>query len=159
MATSCLGHFWFWMNSHIPWCWENPLILTKRGKENKGLWWVWILGGVTSKGSCWLVCVSDSSRILEAAAIAAFKRPLWVHLQRPGSWVTSSWGCISQSLIEEMTGLAWHGQCKCLECSRISKATHNTHSFTLWALLPRCWWTVFGDLHTLFSINNKGFHS
>ena len=23
---------WFWMNSHIPCCWENPLILTKRGK-------------------------------------------------------------------------------------------------------------------------------
>ena len=32
MTTSCLGPLCFWMNSHIPCCWENPLILTKRGK-------------------------------------------------------------------------------------------------------------------------------
>ena len=32
MATSCLGLFWLWMNSHIPCLGENPLILTKRGK-------------------------------------------------------------------------------------------------------------------------------
>ena len=32
MSTWCLGPLWFWMNSHIPCCWENPLILTKRGK-------------------------------------------------------------------------------------------------------------------------------
>ena len=24
---------------------------------------------------------------------------------------------------------------------------------------PGCWWTLFGGLHTLFSVKNKGFHS
>ena len=118
MTTSCLGLLWFWKNSHIPWWQENPLILTKRGKQSKELCWVWILGKVTCKGSCWLVCVSDSPRILEAAVIPPLKSTDWVHLQRPGSWVTSSWGCISRSLIEKMTGLAWHGECKYLEWFR-----------------------------------------
>ena len=34
----------------------------------------------------------------------------------------------------------------------------NTHS-QLGHSCPRCWWTVFGGLHTLFSVKNKGFHS
>ena len=32
MATSYLDPLWFWMNSHIPCCSENPLILTEIGK-------------------------------------------------------------------------------------------------------------------------------
>ena len=79
---------------------------------------VWIFVGVARKGSDWLVCFSDSPRILVATAILALERAQWIDLQRPGSWVTSSWGSISRSLIEEMTGLAWHRQCKLLEWFR-----------------------------------------
>ena len=91
---------------------KNPWYLPKEGNKTE-LCCVWILGEVTGKGSCWLVHVSDSPKILEATAIPPFKRTRWVHLQRPGSWVMSS--CISRSLIKEMTGLAWQWQCKYLE--------------------------------------------
>ena len=76
------------------------------------------IGEVPGKSSGWLVCVSDSPRILEATALPPLKRTQWGHLQRTGSWVPSSWGCISPCMIEEMTGLAWHRQCKCLELFR-----------------------------------------
>ena len=92
---------------------KTPSYLLKEG--NKEFCWVWILGGVTSKGSCWLVCVTDFPRILQATATPPLKRKGWGYLQTSGSWVKSSWGCISRSLIEEMTGLAWHWQYKCLE--------------------------------------------
>ena len=71
--------------------------------------------GVTDEGSDWLMCVSDSPRILAVSAISTLKRTQTVDLQRPGSWVTSSWGSTSRFMIEEMTGLAWHRQCKRLE--------------------------------------------
>ena len=62
--------------------------------------------------------VSNSPRNLAVTALLAFKGAEWIHLQRPGPWVTSSWGCIFRSLIEEMTGLAWHRQCKLMEWFR-----------------------------------------
>ena len=76
------------------------------------------IGEVPGKSSGWLVCVSDSPRILEATAIPPLKRIQWGRLERPGSWMMSSWCCLSQSLVEKMTGLAWHRQCKCLELFR-----------------------------------------
>ena len=97
---------------------KTPWYLPKEGNKTKNCAGFGYCGGVTGKGSCLLVCVSDSPRILKAAAMPPLKSTGWVHLQRSGSWVTSSWGCISRSLIEEMTGLAWHGQCKCLEWFR-----------------------------------------
>uniref|UniRef100_A0AC11EQ40 Uncharacterized protein n=1 Tax=Ovis aries TaxID=9940 RepID=A0AC11EQ40_SHEEP len=70
------------------------------------------------------------SRFLQATVISPLVSTVLFYLERPGSWVTSFCGCISRFLIEEMTGLAWHGQCKCLEWFRNQKAVPNTHSLT-----------------------------
>ena len=63
-------------------------------------------------------CVSLNSPRLKTSALASFMGAQKLALQRPGSWVTPSWDSTSQFLIEEMTGLAWLQQCKCLDSFR-----------------------------------------
>ena len=73
--------------------------------------------GVTGKYTGWRVCLSNSPR-LKTSALASFMGAQKLALQRPGSWVTSSWDSTSQFLIEKMTELAWLQQCKCLDWFR-----------------------------------------
>ena len=115
---------------HFCSCSEKHLILPK-GKWKSCL--LWILRGVTGKGSGWLVCISVSPSFLKGSALSAFKGAqrswkIW-EPRRPGSWVMSSWGCIFQFMTEEITGLAWLLQHKfgLLQESIRARQTH-THS-------------------------------
>ena len=104
------------------------------------------------------LCVSDSSRILEATAIPPLKRTLWIYLQRPGSWVTSSWCSTLGLWLRKWQDWPDTGSVNAWCGSGISKAPPSNHSH-LGHSCPGCWWTVFGGLQTLFSLKNKGFHS
>ena len=79
------------------------------------------------------MCISVSPRFLRRSALAAFwgAQSSWTlrKPQRPGSWVMSSWGCISRFMTEEITGLAWLLQHKfgLLQESTRAERTH-THS-------------------------------
>ena len=68
-------------------------------------------------------------RVCRATASATFScaHSVWTS-RRPGSWVRSSWGCISRFSIEETTGLAWLPQCKFWPLQESIRPTPNTYS-------------------------------
>ena len=112
-----LGLFGFGWTLISPAAEKTPWYLPKEGNKTKncaesGYWGESLVRAHAN----W--CVFGTPRILEDTATQPLNRTKWVHLKRPGSWVTSSWGSASHFMIEEMTGLAWHRQCKFLEWFR-----------------------------------------
>ena len=60
--------------------------------------------GVLACCNSWGCKESDTTKWLNWTELKGAQRKITT--QRPGSWVTSSWGCISLFMIEEMTELA-----------------------------------------------------
>ena len=117
---------------------RNPVDSYQRRDTNPRSFQLSILTGEAGRGSDWLMCISLSPRVLRASATAPFRMANSIRMrQRPGSWVTSSWGCTSQFMIWKSTGLAWLLQCKSRLLQESVRLTPNTHSLTRRALWPR----------------------